>query len=74
MMRIRCALCQAPVVQITTEYHRMNMQWIITAFCHGQQDTMALHEGHLQAVPDLQKQVASQEGIAFRQDLLEAQP
>jgi hypothetical protein len=74
MMRIRCALCQTPVVQVTTEYDRLNMQWVITAFCHGQQDAMTLHEGHLQEVRDMQQQLQTQEGIAFRQDLIEARP
>lgn len=69
-LKIRCQKCDRRVDQVVIEYSHGHRGWIITAYCHGDRETMQLGDEIAHITPDLERQLRAQEGLAFRASLV----
>jgi len=64
--RVRCAICDKPVDQVTAWNDPANSRQLLAVSCHGATETMELMVHDLCRLgPDGTRQIFEQEGVAF---------
>lgn len=65
-MRVICQICHRPVERLESSQDRDTMDFVITAFCHGQTDKMTVAYSQIAQDPSLVTAINNaREGVAF---------